>query len=533
MFRIPSIVSAGVLIALAACSAKSPGTGQASTSTAHGTVAVTPPLRIASLDAATLKAQLTASSTGTQLLQLAGDPLCGIDVYYVQFWTTGAAGETTESTGALMVPTGGGSSCSGARPVIEYAHGTSADKTYNIADITNAANTEGVTLAALFAAQGYIVVAPNYAGYDASTLGYHPYLVATQQSGEMIDMLYASLAALPATFAGAAGTSASAQLFLTGYSQGGYVAMATLRAMQAAGIPVTAAAGLSGPYALEAFGDAVQFGEVDIGSTEFLPLLANAYQHAYGNIVSSTTPIFSTSYPDALTLLPSTTPISTLFSENMLPELALFDSTTPVVDIPGQAALSAELTAALAIPDPANPANAVFDLGFGNPYLVTNEFRVAWAEDAATNPDGALPPHQQAGAPLAAAKPTFGPRQDFWLNDLRNGAWGPMVPTLLCGGDQDPTVYFSLNTLTMQAFWGGTPYAKAITVLDVNGTPSGPFAGIQTAFQANEAALLAYYESAAGGGLSAAAAEQQLIANYHVDVAPFCLLAARAYFSSL
>ena len=27
----------------------------------------------------------------------------------------------------------------------------------------------------MFAAQGYIVVAPNYAGYDISTLGYHPY----------------------------------------------------------------------------------------------------------------------------------------------------------------------------------------------------------------------------------------------------------------------------------------------------------------------------------------------------------------------
>ena len=32
-------------------------------------------------------------------------------------------------------------------------------------------------MAAVFAAQGYIVVAPNYAGYDGSTLDYHPYLM--------------------------------------------------------------------------------------------------------------------------------------------------------------------------------------------------------------------------------------------------------------------------------------------------------------------------------------------------------------------
>ena len=33
-------------------------------------------------------------------------------------------------------------------------------------------------IAAMYAAQGFIVVAPNYAGYDISTLGYHPYLNA-------------------------------------------------------------------------------------------------------------------------------------------------------------------------------------------------------------------------------------------------------------------------------------------------------------------------------------------------------------------
>ena len=39
-------------------------------------------------------------------------------------------------------------------------------------------------MAALFASQGYIVVAPDYVGYNGSTLPYHPYLVADQQSKE-------------------------------------------------------------------------------------------------------------------------------------------------------------------------------------------------------------------------------------------------------------------------------------------------------------------------------------------------------------
>ena len=74
--------------------------------------------------------------------------------------------------------------------------------------------------------------------------------------------------------------------------------------------------------------------------------------------------------------------------------------------------------------------------------------------------------------------------------------------------------------------------AGLITVLDVNGTPAGPFAALQTGFQESQAAQLAFYESAAGG-LSPAAAQQLIVEGYHVSVAPFCTAAARAFFSQL
>ena len=151
---------------LCACGGSSSQTGTPSTSTAHGTLALDPPFRIASVNAATLAAQLGSTSAGAQLLELAGTPTCGVDFYYIKFWTIGGAGETTESSGALMVPTGAAPACSGHRPIVEYAHGTNANKALNIADITNTSNTEGALIAAMFAAQGYIVVAPNYAGYD-------------------------------------------------------------------------------------------------------------------------------------------------------------------------------------------------------------------------------------------------------------------------------------------------------------------------------------------------------------------------------
>lgn len=128
-------------------------------------------------------------------------------------------------------------------------------------------------------------MAPSYAGYDISTLGYHPFLDAVQQSGEMIGTPTAARTALPNTFSSA--TSDNGKLFVTGYSEGGHVAMATQCALEAAGKTVTAAAPMSRPYALEAFGDAIFFGDVDIGSTVFGPLLTTSYQHAYGNIYMS------------------------------------------------------------------------------------------------------------------------------------------------------------------------------------------------------------------------------------------------------
>ncbi len=186
----PFILAAGIAT-LIACGGNSSQTSTPSAATTHGTLALNPPLRIASLNATSFQAQLSATPTGAQLLQLTGNPTCGVDFYYLTFWTVGGAGETTESSGAMMVPTGAAPACSGPRPIVEYAHGTQFVQSANIADITNTANTEGALIATAFAAQGFIVVAPNYAGYDISTLGYHPYLNAIQQSGEMMEKLAA------------------------------------------------------------------------------------------------------------------------------------------------------------------------------------------------------------------------------------------------------------------------------------------------------------------------------------------------------
>ena len=313
-----------------------------------------------------------------------------------------------------------------------YAHGTSTDRNF---DMTNLDNAEALSLAALFASQGFIVVAPNYAGYDTSTLSYHPYLIADQQSKDMIDALSAARVALP--LASAATSKDSGALFITGYSQGGYVAMATHRAMQAAGMKVTASAPMSGPYAPAAFVDAVFYGEVNLDATVAATFLLTAYQDAYHDIYASTADVFESPYAASIqTLLPSTSPVSTLYSEGKLPPSHLFSADPPAAEY-------ADITPPTA---PADLAQA-FALGFGGGNLILNSYRAAYLADAAAHPDGGFPT-VTTGVPAAA--PTLAWRQALQKNDLRD--WVPNVPVQLCGGDLDPDVFW-FNTTLMQRYW--------------------------------------------------------------------------------
>ena len=449
-------------------------------------------------------------ATNAQLLGLSGNPVCDVLIYSVEYETVGGANEPTTASAALMVPSGLGSSCTGARPIVLYAHGTTTDKSFTM---TNMQNAETLFLAALFATKGYIVVAPNYAGFDTSTLPYHPYLVAEQQSDDMIDALTATRTALP--LASATLTKDDGRLFITGYSQGGYVAMATHRAMQAAGMTVTASAPMSGPYALAAFVDAVFYGEVNGDGPVAATLLVEGYQNSYGNLFSEPTQVFAPQYASGiLTLLPSTTPRSDLYAQGKLPEYALFSSTPP-------AAQYADIT------PPTTPADLaeVFAFGFGADALIENSYRLSYLEDAAANPDGGFPTDTTG---LAAPTPALPLRADLRLNDLRD--WSPSVPLQLCGGDEDPTVFW-MNAQLMQAYWSTHANAAPIGVLDLEApvAANDPYASLKNGFELAKQLVAdqAVAQGATDGGALAVAEA------YHATlVAPFCFAATKAFFDS-
>ena len=458
------------------------------------------PTRTASYSPGDLLALAGSNEVAQLLVEEVLTPECTVDVYHLEYQTVDPAGNITPASGALMVPNDSASQCQGARPIVLYAHGTNPDQAFDIADLEAEDNGEGLLMAAAFAAEGYVVVAPNYVGYDTSTLDYHPYLNGDQQSKDMIDALTAARSALPT--ANAPGTTDGGQLFVTGYSQGGYVAMATHRALQEVEQTVTASAPMSGPYALSAFGDAIFQGQVTAGSPVNLTLLITSYQNAYGDIYSDTTEVFEAQYAtDIATLLPGTTPVGELEEQGKLPDTALFDSSPPD---PAYAAMTPATS-------PENLA-PVFAIGFGIDHLLTNEFRLAYLQDADANPDGGFPELTDGLPPADPAHPL---RQALKTNDQR--AWTPTSPMLLCAGNADPNVLF-LNTELMQNYWST---ATEVTVLDIDSEVESddPYEAQKLEFAiAREAVRLS-------GG------DDGVLEKYHAGlVAPFCLSAVKSFF---
>jgi hypothetical protein len=492
---------------------------------ARGALLQNPPELAASVSTATLLARLVAniapagvpldvSVAGSEyLLAQSGTLLCDIVSYHIRYTTVGGAGESTTASGALMVPSGLDSRCRGARPIVLYAHGTTTARAFNIADLNGQQNAESIFLAAFFVSQGYIVVAPNYAGYDTSTLPYHPYLVADQQSKDMIDALTAARSALPV--AGAPLTTDDRRVLITGYSQGGYVAMATQRAMEAAGMQVTAAAPMSGPYALAAFVDGAFYGEVDGGAPVVATFLITAYQHAYANVYAGAADVFEAQYATGIeSLLPSALLRHDLYAQGKLPQYSLFGPTPPgpsFVD-----SVTAPSTLAALAP--------VFALGFGADNLVKSSYRASYLADAQANPDGGWPVSTTG---VAAASPGLPLRRALKQNDLRN--WTPRAPVLLCGGDADPVVFW-LNTQLMPGYWGvHAPAPASLGVLDLEAAAvaNDPYGGPKHDFSLAKQLIAAdavLHGATDGGAVAVASA-------YHATlVAPFCFAAVKSFF---
>lgn len=469
--------------------------------------------------------------------QVSEAPRCGVRVEYMHYDTVDVKGNKTDATGAVFIPTGTDAACTGKRPIVLNGHGTATTQSYNFAEVgspTNEAGPRATLMAALFAGQGYIVISPNYAGYDKSSLAYHPYLNATQQSHEMADALkagrYVINQANPTTKVGDDG-----KLFITGYSQGGYVTMATARYLESIKEPVTAALPISGSYAMAAFGDVVFGGKVMLGATFFAPMMASNYQAQYGDIYNKPSDIFALANADEIaTLLPSKSMTdSQIIGSGKLPASAMFQN-NPTGNL--------EL-------DSVSPADPTFGFDHSR-YLIQNNYRLAYLTDMKKNVDWAIPYLQGMTKliPIAATTPENPLRKALKANDLRG--YLPNAPVIMCGGNQDPMVFFDVNTSLMNAVWQADNQKTSQTkigMIDIDMTNQvtrqkplyqttgfspvmdGDIKAQTTKMQVGFATEMQKIAQAAAA--NAVPPDQAVMMQYHTLVTPYCMGVAQKMFA--
>jgi len=149
-------------------------------------------------------------------------PLYDVTNHRLTYLTTDARGGDVVASALVSVPV----KAAGAKsPLLSYQHGTivrDAEAPSNHATAAEAA----VVLASL----GYIVVTADYVGYGATRGAPHPYLLSAPSASAVVDLLTAAK-----TWRSRNDVADNGQLFLAGYSEGGYATVAAHRALQVSG----------------------------------------------------------------------------------------------------------------------------------------------------------------------------------------------------------------------------------------------------------------------------------------------------------
>jgi len=166
------------------------------------------------------------------------NPIYDVTTYKLEYNTFNTKNEEIKVSGLVAVP-----NTVAASPILSFQHGT-IFKNNSAPSFQLKVSKKSPEI--LFASLGYIVFSPDYIGYGTSFGEEHPYLQKNPSADSVIDMLKAGK-----FFLKKEGIATNNKLFLTGYSQGGYVTMAALEALQNAqenDLSVTAAVLGAGPY---------------------------------------------------------------------------------------------------------------------------------------------------------------------------------------------------------------------------------------------------------------------------------------------
>lgn len=221
-----------------ATAATRPATGHDAASATAGRLeargallAVTP---VARLDRAGVTAFITGAGMSADTVRH------GVRAYRLTYATITPQGRPTTATGLLVLPEGGGHRLD----LVADTHGTMAHRDY----APSVGQDFGRYAPYLHASAGRAVAAPDYLGLGKGP-GRHPYMDTASAVSASLDMLRASR-----TASRQLGRPLTGDVYASGFSQGGQVAMALGKALQGGAdrhFGLRALAPVSGPYDIE------------------------------------------------------------------------------------------------------------------------------------------------------------------------------------------------------------------------------------------------------------------------------------------
>ncbi len=209
----------------------------------------------------------------------------GIKAYRIIYDSVGIDGNPVKASGYMVVP-------QGMPEVVEKQIGfslVSDDHGTIFANIDAPTVKPALTMAPgedssiIFTAlSGFVTLMPDYVGYGKSLGEVHPFVLKEALAEDTVRCIKAAR-----VFAQKNGIKLNGQLFVSGYSEGGYVAMAALQKIEADGeMQVAMAAPMAGPYDLNLTAYGV-LSQDTLSVPSFMAFVAYAYTIAYGEALDT------------------------------------------------------------------------------------------------------------------------------------------------------------------------------------------------------------------------------------------------------
>ncbi len=212
----------------------------------------------------------------------------GFKAYKIPYTTTDEENNIVQASGVMVVPTGYNASDADKQKLtimksiglamVVNCHGTIfANAEAPSVEIENSALPDSIGI--IFSSiSGFVTLQPDYIGYGDSKGHYHPYLLEKSSANSVVDFIKAAIKFaqdnnIPIV--------ASKDLYLTGYSQGGYVALAAQEKLEQEGsFNLKLSIPMDGPYLLDPIAAGVLQSDT-LGVPSFMAAVAYSYSKAY------------------------------------------------------------------------------------------------------------------------------------------------------------------------------------------------------------------------------------------------------------